>query len=64
MYYLPDVVYNWNKLVLRVVRANDYEDMENIIAIDKDHLFLMTWGQMPLKYQSHLYRDLVEVCLL
>ena len=39
---MPEVIHNWNMLVLRVVRANDYEDMEDIIAIDKDYLFLMS----------------------
>lgn len=50
---MPEVIHNWNMLVLRVVCANDYEDTEDIIAFDKDSLFL--------KYQSHLYRDLMEV---
>jgi hypothetical protein len=32
----------WDRLVLKGVRSNDNDDMGNIIAIDKDSLFLMT----------------------
>jgi hypothetical protein len=36
------MIQNWDRLVLKGVRSSDYEDMGNIIAIDKDSLFLMT----------------------
>jgi hypothetical protein len=39
---MPETIQNWDRLVLRGVRSTEYEDMGNIIAIDKDSLFLMT----------------------
>ena len=36
---MPETIKNWNRLVLKGVRSSDYEDMENIIAIDKDSHF-------------------------
>jgi len=39
---MPDVIHNWDRLVLKGVRSSDNEDNGNIIAIDKDSLFLMT----------------------
>ena len=39
---MPDVIQNWDRLVLKGVRSNDGDDMGNIIAIVKDSLFLMT----------------------
>jgi hypothetical protein len=39
---MPEVTHNWDRLVLKGVRSSDNEDMGNIIAIDKDSLFLMT----------------------
>jgi hypothetical protein len=39
---MPDVIQNWDRLVLKGVRSSDGEDMGNIIAIVKDSLFLMT----------------------
>jgi len=39
---MPDTIQNWDRLVLKGVRSTEYEDMGNIIAIDKDSLFLMT----------------------
>ena len=39
---MPEVTHNWDRLVLTGVRSSDNEDMGNIIAIDKDSLFLMT----------------------
>jgi hypothetical protein len=39
---MPDVIHNWDRLVLKGVRSDKGEDMGNIIAIDKDSLFLMT----------------------
>jgi hypothetical protein len=39
---MPDVIQNWDRLVLKGVRSSDNEDMGNIIAIVKDALFLMT----------------------
>ena len=39
---MPDVIQNWDRLVLKGVRSSDGEDMGNIISIDKDSLFLMT----------------------
>ena len=36
------MIQNWDRLVLKGVRSSDYEDMGNIIAINKDSLFLMT----------------------
>ena len=40
---MPEVIHNWDMLVLKKECAvSDYEDMGNIIAIDKDSLFLMT----------------------
>jgi hypothetical protein len=36
------MIQNWDRLVLKGVRSSDYEYMGNIIAIDKDSLFLMT----------------------
>jgi hypothetical protein len=56
---MPEVIQNWDRLVLKGVRSNDNDDMGNIIAIDKDSLFLMT-GRQCLRYQSHLYKDLME----
>lgn len=42
MYYMPEVIHNWDRLVLKGVRCSDNDDMGNIISIDKDSLFLMT----------------------
>lgn len=39
---MPDTIQNWDRLVLKGVRSTEYEDMGNIIAIDKDSLILMT----------------------
>ncbi len=39
---MPDVIQNWDRLVLKGVRSSDGDDMGNIIAIVKDSLFLMT----------------------
>jgi hypothetical protein len=39
---MPDVIHNWDRLVLKGVRSSDNEDMGNIIAIVEDSLFLMT----------------------
>ena len=39
---MQDVIHNWDRLVLKGVRSDEGEDMGNIIAIDKDSLFLMT----------------------
>ena len=39
---MPEVIQNWDRLVLKGVRSMDNDDMGNIIAIDKDSLFLMT----------------------
>jgi hypothetical protein len=36
------MIQNWDRLVLKGVRSNDNDDRGNIIAIDKDSLFLMT----------------------
>ena len=36
------MIQNWDRLVLKGVRSSDNDDMGNIIAIDKDSLFLMT----------------------
>ena len=36
------MIQNWDRLVLKGVRPNDNDDRGNIIAIDKDSLFLMT----------------------
>jgi hypothetical protein len=60
MYYTPEIIHNWDRLVLKGVRSGDSDDMGNIISIDKDSLFLMSGSQL-LKYQSHLSRDIMEV---
>ena len=39
---MPDVIHNWDRLVLKGVRSSDNEDMGNIIATVEDSLFLMT----------------------
>jgi hypothetical protein len=39
---MPEAIQNWDRLVLKGVRSSDNEDMGNIIAIEKDSLFLMT----------------------
>jgi hypothetical protein len=39
---MPDVIQNWDRLVLKGVRSSDGDDMGNIIATVKDSLFLMT----------------------
>lgn len=39
---MPEVIQNWDRLVLKGVRSMDNDDMGNIISIDKDSLFLMT----------------------
>ena len=39
---MPEVIQNWDRLVLKGVRSNDNDDMGNIIATEKDSLFLMT----------------------
>jgi hypothetical protein len=36
------MIQNWDRLVLKGVRSSDNDDMGNIIAIEKDSLFLMT----------------------
>ena len=36
------MIQNWDRLVLKGVRSSDNDVMGNIIAIDKDSLFLMT----------------------
>ncbi len=40
--YVPIMIENWDRLVLKGVRSSDNDDRGNIIAIDKDSLFLMT----------------------
>lgn len=55
---MPDVIQNWDRLVLKGVRTSDNDDMGNIISIDKDSLFLMT-GRHFSKFQSHLLKDLM-----
>jgi len=42
MYYMPEVIHNWDRLVPKGVRSSDNDDTGNIISIDKDSLFLMT----------------------
>ena len=37
-----EMIQNWDRLVLKGVRSSDNDDMGNIIAIEKDSLFLMT----------------------
>jgi hypothetical protein len=39
---MPEAIQNWDRVVLKGVRSSDNEDMGNIIAIEKDSLFLMT----------------------
>ncbi|MGH9988770.1 MAG: hypothetical protein ACRD8W_32970, partial [Nitrososphaeraceae archaeon] len=39
---IPEMIQNWDRLVLKGVRSSDNDDMGNIISIDKDSLFLMT----------------------
>jgi hypothetical protein len=39
---MPEIIQNWDRLVLKGVRSSDNGDMGNIISIDKDSLFLMT----------------------
>jgi hypothetical protein len=39
---MPEVIQNWDRLVLKGVRSSDGDDMGNIIATVKDSLFLMT----------------------
>jgi len=39
---MPEVIQNWDRLVLKGARSSDNDDMGNIISIEKDHLFLMT----------------------
>jgi len=39
MYYMPEVIHNWDRLVLKGMRSCDNDDMGNIISIDKDSLF-------------------------
>jgi hypothetical protein len=39
---MPEIIQNWDRLVLKGVRSSDNDDMGNIISIDKDSLFLMT----------------------
>lgn len=34
-------ILNWDRLVLKGVRSSDYEDMGNIIAIDKENITIM-----------------------
>jgi hypothetical protein len=36
---MPDVIHNWDRLVLKGVRSDEGEDIGNIIAIDKDSFF-------------------------
>jgi hypothetical protein len=36
------MIQNWDRLVLKGVRSSDNDAMGNIIAIDKESLFLMT----------------------
>ena len=40
--YVPEMIQNWDRLVMKGVRSIENDDMGNIIAIDKDSLFLMT----------------------
>jgi hypothetical protein len=35
MGYKPEVIHNWNKSVLRVVHANDYEDWKILLQSTK-----------------------------
>jgi hypothetical protein len=39
---MPEIIQNWDRLVLKGVRSSENDDMGNIISIDKDSLFLMT----------------------
>ena len=36
------MIQNWDRLVLKGVRSSDNDDMGNVIAIEKESLFLMT----------------------
>ena len=36
------MIQNWDRLVLKGLRSSDNDDRGNIIAIDKDSLFLIT----------------------
>jgi hypothetical protein len=38
---MAEAILNWDRLILKGVRSSDYEDMGNIIGIEKDSLTLM-----------------------
>lgn len=48
---MAETILNWDKLILKGVRSSDYEDMGNIIGIDKDSLTLMM-GRYEFKIQK------------
>ena len=49
------MIQNWDRLVLKGVRSSDNDDRGNIIAIDKDSLFLMT-GRHVFKIPKFIRR--------
>jgi hypothetical protein len=48
---MAKAILNWDRLILKGVRSSDYEDMGNIIGIDKDSLTLMM-GTHEFKIQK------------
>ena len=38
---MAEAILNWDRLIHKGVRSNDYEDMGNVIGIDQDYLTLM-----------------------
>ncbi len=57
--YVPEMIQNWDRLVLKGVRSSDNDDIGNIIAIDKDSLFLMT-GRQVFKIPKSFVNDSME----
>lgn len=48
-------ILNWERLVLKGVRSRDYEDMGNIIAIDKENITIMMG-----RHEFKIPKDCVE----
>ena len=38
---MTEAILNWDRIIHKGVRSSDYEDMGNVIGIDKDSLTLM-----------------------
>lgn len=48
---MTEAILNWDRIIHKGVRSSDYEDMGNVIGIDKESLTLMM-GRHEFKVQK------------